>query len=157
MANEYLTPDQVVALEAAAANARDALLVHLLYRLGCRISEELGLSVDDIDFTSGRVTITHLKAKIVIMCKQCGARLGLKHEYCPKCGAKSESSLASRPGAMWLASSLILPALQCPYVTEYPPSTMILWPVMKSDAFEDRNTAAPASSLGSPKRPAGVR
>src|SRR6202041_499527 len=38
-----------------------------------------------------------------------------------------------------------------------PPSTIISAPVTKSDACDARNTAAPAISDGSAKRPAGVR
>lgn len=41
--------------------------------------------------------------------------------------------------------------------TEYPPSTGIAAPVMKSEARLARNTATPERSPGSPHRPAGVR
>src|SRR5229473_174651 len=43
------------------------------------------------------------------------------------------------------------------YRMKKPPSTMRSAPVMKSDAGDARNTAAPAVSSGSAKRPAGVR
>jgi hypothetical protein len=41
--------------------------------------------------------------------------------------------------------------------TEYPPSTGIAVPVMKSDARLDRKTAMPDKSSGTPQRPVGVR
>jgi site-specific recombinase XerD len=50
MPKEYLDLAQLVSLKNAAKNDRDRLLIHLLERLGCRVSEELALKVDDIDF-----------------------------------------------------------------------------------------------------------
>jgi hypothetical protein len=38
-----------------------------------------------------------------------------------------------------------------------PPSTVTIWPLMKFEASDERNTAAPINSRGSPQRPAGVR
>ena len=40
-------------LENAAEYLRDKLLIRLLARLGCRISEALALEVKDVDFTGG--------------------------------------------------------------------------------------------------------
>jgi len=46
----------------------------------------------------------------------------------------------------------------CPQMTEVmPPSTKMVWPVMKSDADDARKTAMPCRSASSPQRPAGVR
>ena len=42
-------------------------------------------------------------------------------------------------------------------MTENPPSIGIAVPVTKSDAWEARNTAMPAKSVGEPHRAAGVR
>jgi integrase len=39
----YLDIDEVTRLEQVAGNLRDRLLIRLLSRLGCRISEELGM------------------------------------------------------------------------------------------------------------------
>jgi len=50
MAKAYLEADEISGLEKAATNMRDKLLISLLFRLGCRISEALAISVDDIDF-----------------------------------------------------------------------------------------------------------
>ncbi|MBI4284746.1 MAG: tyrosine-type recombinase/integrase, partial [Chloroflexi bacterium] len=84
----YLEPSEIVSLEKAADNLRDRLLIRLLFHLGCRISEALGLEVKDIDFEAGTVTIQHLKSRIHLSCPECSARLGKSHAFCPKCGVK---------------------------------------------------------------------
>ena len=60
----YLEPVEVEQLEQAAEYLRDKLLVRLLFRLGCRISEVLGIGVDDVSFSQGTVTIEHLKVRV---------------------------------------------------------------------------------------------
>ena len=57
MTKAYLEASEVERLEKAAANLRDRLLIRLLFRLGCRISEALGLKVEDIDLAHSTVTI----------------------------------------------------------------------------------------------------
>lgn len=89
----YLEPEDVELLERTTTNLRDRLLIRLLFRLGCRVSEILALTVESIDFEQGTVTIEHLKARIRISCPQCGARLGKAHAFCPGCGAKVERAL----------------------------------------------------------------
>jgi len=84
----YLEPDEIARLEESAANLRDRLLIRLLFRLGCRITEVLGLTVFDIDFSQGTVTIQHLKTRLKLSCSNCGQRLGRSHTFCPKCGGK---------------------------------------------------------------------
>jgi len=84
----YLEPDEVKLMEYKTTNLRDRLLVRLLFRLGCRVSEALALTTDDIDFAHGTVSIQHLKSRVKLMCPGCGARLGLEHLFCPKCGIK---------------------------------------------------------------------
>jgi integrase/recombinase XerD len=84
----YLDPDEVAMIEKAATNLRDKILIRLLFRLGCRISEALALKVEDLDFTLGTVSIVHLKHRVKLSCNNCGAKLGLSHSYCPKCGVK---------------------------------------------------------------------
>jgi integrase/recombinase XerD len=84
----FLELDEIEKLEKAATYLRDKLLIRLLARLGCRISEALALKVQDIDFGRGAVTIEHLKSRIKLVCPQCGARLGKSHSFCPKCGVK---------------------------------------------------------------------
>jgi integrase/recombinase XerD len=88
MAKTYLEPKEIEQLENAATNLRDKLLIRVLFHLGCRISEALALAVEDIDFTRGTVTIIHLKRRVKLSCANCGARLGLSHSFCPKCGVR---------------------------------------------------------------------
>jgi len=90
----YLEPGEVEQLEQAAEYLRDKLLIRLLFHLGCRVSEVLGIRVDDIDFKQGTVTIEHLKARIKLSCSQCSARLGKMHKYCPVCGLKVDKAVA---------------------------------------------------------------
>jgi len=94
MAKAYLEADEVEILEKAATNLRDRLLIRLLFHLGCRVSEALGITVEDIDRTKGTITIQHLKTRMKLSCPHCGARLGKSHTYCPKCGAKVERAVA---------------------------------------------------------------
>ena len=89
----YLEPSEIGLLENAASNMRDKLLVRVLFRLGCRISEALSLEVDDIDFAQGTVKIQHLKTRINLGCPKCSARLGKTHSFCPKCGAKVTATI----------------------------------------------------------------
>ncbi len=84
----YLEPSEISLLEKAASNMRDRLLIRVLFHLGCRISEALGLSMDDIDFNQSTLTIKHLKRRLKLSCHNCGARLGATHVFCPKCGGR---------------------------------------------------------------------
>lgn len=93
MTKTYIEPEDVILLEEAATNLRDKLLVRLLFRLGCRVSEALALATDDIDFDHGSVTILHLKSRIHLSCLGCGARLGMGHAFCSRCGTKIEKAL----------------------------------------------------------------
>jgi integrase/recombinase XerD len=75
-------------MEQAATCMRDKLLVRLLFRLACRISEALALKVEDIDLDRGSATIVHLKCRVKLLCPGCGARLGRAHSFCSWCGRK---------------------------------------------------------------------
>lgn len=90
----YLETDETEQLENATTWMRDKLLIRLLARLGCRISEALALEVRDIDLLHGTVTIQHLKSHIKLACPQCGARLGKSHAFCPKCGLRVKEAIA---------------------------------------------------------------
>lgn len=90
----YLDAEEVKLMERAATCFRDRLLIRLLFRFGCRISEALALRVEDIDFTEGTVTIEHLKTRLKLSCPNCGARLGKSHKFCPICGNSVEKALA---------------------------------------------------------------
>jgi integrase/recombinase XerD len=82
----YLEPAEIEMMERVAGCLRDRLLIRLLFRLGCRVSEALALKVSDIDFEQGNVTILHLKTRIRLSCPKCKARLGRRHQFCPECG-----------------------------------------------------------------------
>ncbi len=90
----YLDPEEVKLMEEAATCLRDRLLIRLLFRLGCRISEALALRVGDIDFEQGSVTIEHLKSRIRLSCPKCRTRLGKTHRFCPGCGESVEKTLS---------------------------------------------------------------
>lgn len=90
----YLEANDVDRLQKAATNLRDHLLIRLLFHLGCRISEALGITVGDIDLDNCTVTIQHLKTRMKLGCPRCGGRLGKSYTYCPKCGAKVGNVLA---------------------------------------------------------------
>jgi integrase/recombinase XerD len=86
MTKAYLEVDDIKKIESAARYVRDKLLIRILFRLGCRISEALNIAVDDIDFDRKLVTIQHLKVRMVILCNNCGSRLSKSARFCPTCG-----------------------------------------------------------------------
>jgi integrase/recombinase XerD len=90
----YLEVGETEKLEKVATCVRDKLLIRLLARLGCRISEALDLEIDGIDFSRGMVTIKHLKSRLRLTCPRCNARLGKNHVYCPKCGVEVKEAVA---------------------------------------------------------------
>jgi len=90
----YLEPEEVAKLEQAGEYLRDKLLIRLLFRLGCRISEALGIAVDDINFEQGIITIQHLKVRLNLSCPDCGARLSKTARFCPGCGQRIEKAVA---------------------------------------------------------------
>ena len=89
----YLELEEIEKLEQAAEYLRDRLLIRLLFHLGCRISEALGIKTSDIDFKQGLITIQHLKQRIKLSCPECNARLGKGHKFCPVCGHKVENAV----------------------------------------------------------------
>ena len=94
MTDTYLEPHQVRLLEASATKIRDKLLIRLLFRLGCRVSEALGIFVDDVDLAVGTVTIQHLKIRTKLLCPACNHRLSKNNVYCPGCGSSVAKTLA---------------------------------------------------------------
>jgi len=90
----YVELEEITLMEEAATNLRDRLLIRLLFRLGCRISEALALEVKHVDLTQSTVTIEHLKVRLKLSCPKCGARLGKTHHFCPSCGDDVEKALA---------------------------------------------------------------
>jgi integrase/recombinase XerD len=84
----FLEPVEIRLLEEAATSLRDQLLIQILFRTGCRVSEALAIRVEDIDFEHGTITIQHLKTRLKLSCSDCGQRLGRSHTFCPGCGGK---------------------------------------------------------------------
>jgi integrase/recombinase XerD len=82
----YLTPEEVERMAQAATCVRDELLVRVLFWLSCRVSEALGIEVDDVNAAQGTVTIKHLKARIRLSCPHCNTRLSRVARFCPGCG-----------------------------------------------------------------------
>ncbi len=92
----YLETEEVELLEKAASNLRDRLLVRLLFRLACRISEALAIGIKDIDFRQGTIVINHLKERIKLSCPHCGTRLSKSHNYCPGCSRKVSQAIKEK-------------------------------------------------------------
>lgn len=90
----YLEPAEIALIEKAATNLRDKLLIRLLFHLGCRVSEALGLEVKDVDLARGTATIEHLKSRMRLSCPKCSTRLGKGHSFCPKCGSEVKEAIA---------------------------------------------------------------
>jgi integrase/recombinase XerD len=88
----YLEAEDVDKLERAATNLRDHLLIRLLSHLGCRISEAIGIKVEDVDLDNHTITIRHLKTRMNLSCPECNARLGRYHVFCPVCGNKVDKA-----------------------------------------------------------------
>jgi integrase/recombinase XerD len=92
----YVEPEEITLMEKATTNLRDRLLIRLLFHSGCRVSEALGLTVEDVDLGRSTITIKHLKARLKLSCTDCGQRLGRSHTFCPKCGSKVEKAQAEQ-------------------------------------------------------------
>lgn len=83
-------------MEQTASCQRDQLLVRLLSRLGCRISEAVAIKVEDIDFEQGTVTILHLKRTVKVFCPNCRVQLSTRHQFCPGCSLKVSEKIRSQ-------------------------------------------------------------
>lgn len=92
----YLELSEVKLLEGAADRPRDRLLIKLLSRSGCRISEVLAMKVSDIDFEQKTITIFHLKRTIRFTCPVCTCRLANRHLFCPECGNRVSEVIKSQ-------------------------------------------------------------
>ena len=82
----YLTPEEVERMAQAATCLRDGLLIRMLFWLSCRVSEALGIRVEDVNPGQGTVTIKHLKTRIRLSCPHCNTRLSRAARFCPGCG-----------------------------------------------------------------------
>jgi integrase/recombinase XerD len=91
----YLEPNEIESLINAAPTLRDKLIIRLLYRLSCRVTELINIKVDEIDWARGLVLIQHLKTGIKKECPKCHAKIGRKSNFCPKCGENTSMVQAS--------------------------------------------------------------
>ena len=98
----YLSPVEVESLAQAAACVRDEVLIRLLFWGGCRISEALGIEVDDVDPIKCTVVIKHLKARIRLLCPHCEARLSRIAKFCPGCGKEVPEPLRKEQETRWI-------------------------------------------------------
>jgi integrase/recombinase XerD len=94
----YLERNEVDTMERQAACLRDRLLVRVLFRTGCRVSEALGLEAKDIDLDQGSLTIERLKARVRLLCPECGSRLSKTSVFCPRCGSRVEKTVSETAG-----------------------------------------------------------
>jgi integrase/recombinase XerD len=90
----YLEPYEIDLLENETNNLRDQLIIRILFHLGCRVSEALGITVEDVNLENGIVTIQHLKTRLKLSCPNCSTQLGRNHTFCPKCGTRVEKAVA---------------------------------------------------------------
>jgi len=82
----YLEPGDIKKLESAATNTRDRLFIRILSRSGCRVSEAIQLTIDDIDLVNSRIIVHYLKKRVTANCPHCRSQLAKVHSYCPHCG-----------------------------------------------------------------------
>ena len=90
----YLEPEEINLMEEACTNLRDRLLMRLLSHSAPRITEALGLTVEDINLSAGTVIIQHLKTRLQLSCPGCNTPLGRNNSYCPNCGIKVEQAVS---------------------------------------------------------------
>lgn len=64
---------------------RDQVLIHLIFRTGCRVGEVLPLAVEDLDLGLGLVKVVKEKDRLQLFCPDCGQRLARAHKFCPGC------------------------------------------------------------------------
>jgi len=92
----YITFKHIDAILEAAVVLRDRLLIWLLSRTGCRISEVLAIALDDIDFSLKTITIKHLKRSLKLVCSKCQTRVRRGNVFCPNCGKKIDSTIKEK-------------------------------------------------------------
>ena len=92
----YLNPSEVELMEKQTGNLRDRLLIRLLFRLGCRVSELLAVKISDIDFLNRTVTIQHLKERVRLSCPSCKAWLARTDQFCSRCGSRVDEATKRR-------------------------------------------------------------
>jgi len=59
----YLQPEEIERLTEVASNPRDRLLIRIPWRTGIRVSELIGIRIQDIDFDNRAIVIKVLKQR----------------------------------------------------------------------------------------------
>ncbi len=93
MDNAFLSPADVRRMENAAKCNRDALMIRLLFHLGCRISELLPLTAGQVDPVNNIVEVKLLKQRLKVSCPLCGGRLSRQSRFCQSCGQPVEKAV----------------------------------------------------------------
>ena len=83
----YLTPTEIKDMVEAAPYLRDEVCIKFLADTGVRVSEFLGVRVENIDFDKRLVMIPHLKVGIRKHCPNCNHTAGTHTKFCANCAA----------------------------------------------------------------------
>jgi integrase/recombinase XerD len=94
---EFSDPKQVQKrLMKACTNPRDKAFISTLMKSGARITEEVQLQENDIDFNAETLTIVHLKERLKLKCPNCREIIGKRHLFCPNCGKKVDQAIREK-------------------------------------------------------------
>lgn len=81
-----LTPGEIRRMIDRASNLRDKVILSFYSDTGCRASELLKITVDDVDLENRTVRIPHLKRGIKKRCPKCSRSAGRSTKFCAGCG-----------------------------------------------------------------------
>jgi integrase len=82
-----LTSDEITTMIGAARCQRDQVIAQFYADTGCRVSELLAVTVENIDLDSCQVMIPHLKRGAHKICPNCSKTAGRSRKWCSHCGA----------------------------------------------------------------------
>ncbi len=82
-----LSSDEINRMIGSSKCQRDQLILQFYADTGCRESELLALTVENVDFEAGTVLIPHLKRGAKKHCPDCGKIAGRSTKWCSHCGA----------------------------------------------------------------------
>lgn len=82
-----LSSEEIQRMIGAARCQRDQVIIQFYADTGCRASELLALTMENIDFDAGTVLIPHLKRGAKKKCPKCGKTAGRISKWCSRCGA----------------------------------------------------------------------
>jgi integrase len=83
----FLTPVEITGMIGSATNLRDKVILAFLSDTGCRVSELLAITYNDIDLERQEVMIPHLKRGVKKVCPKCTRVAGRSTRFCARCGA----------------------------------------------------------------------